>query len=1205
MEFQLLGALEVVDGARTVDVGTIKHKALLAILLLHAGEVVATDALVDELWGGAPPASAGTTLRGYISALRQVLEPGVKVGHHAVLKTRPSGYLLAVAPEQIDLRRFERLVREAREDLRRQRWGDASARFAEGLALWRGPALSDFAYHPFAEAEQARLGEMRLSAAEGRMTAELALGHHHDVVGELGNLAASAPFREHLWGLLMVALYRCGRQEEALRTYQRLRASLAEELGIVPSPELRQLEHSILVQNADLGWEPAIPPDAGGDVRAGGPVPQPAVLPLPQFLVGERAAFVGRRAEAELFLRLWSYARAGRRQVAVVSGEPGIGKSRLAEHVAGQAHANGAIVLYGRCDEELLVAHQPFIEALGHYVAECPADELERQLGRSGAELAPLLPALVQRLPHLSQAAPADAETQRYRLFEAVTEFLASITAVAPVLLVLDDLHWADRPTLLLLRHLLLRGRDDVPLLILTIHRDEGSEEPLGLTEVLTDARRRQPVERIALTGLSDDEVAGVLEEAGEQAGADLTVAVAGAIRRETDGNPLFVQEIVHHLRETGALDRARDAGWSQSGVIGAIGIPEGIRDVVSRRLSRLAPSTRSILAIASVVGAQFELDVLRRACAVREDELLDAVDEATSARLVMELAEAGESYGFCHAVVRGSIYGTLTSARRARLHGRVAAALEELAEGDPDARLAPLAYHLCKAGSAVEADKAIDYARRAATQALAQVAYEQAAQQYRQALEAQHRQPRIDLALRCDLLLSLGDAHNKAGDLQEGKERFLEAAAVARQLHAPERLGRAALGYGGPVPVAAYIEDPMSVQIVQEALDALEGQDSACRALLLSRLAQWSYRLRTRQERAVLCERALDMARRVGDPTVLACVLSDRYWALFGPEDLDDRIVTGKEIIDLGRQANNDELVLRGIQCLVHAYLEKGDMVRLGEAVESRDRLAQELRQPQYLWNALVSRALRAILEGRFTDAAMLVERALATRYRADPRQASNVYLAQQFVLHSLQGRLAEQAAALTQLVERYPSVSVRRAIAGWFMAETGDRAGAHAQLGALDPEELAAVPRDLDFYPTVAGASVASVRLGDTRLAPTLYAMLGPFADRNCIVGQSSFLGAASYYLGVLANLMGRPDDAARHLRAALSRHEDMGAEPFVALTQYALAGALIDAGATDRTGEEADELYRRSLDTATRLGMAGLLNDHSGRRPEIGVS
>lgn len=1184
MEFRLLGTLEVLQDDRQLTVGTIKHKALLAILLLHANEVVATDVLVDELWAGSPPPRAHATLRAYVSGLRQALEPGVRAGSHSLIETRPSGYLLGIAPDRIDVRRFDALVRDGRAGLRERRWEEAAGRFQEALALWRGPAFGDFTYHRFAGPEAARLAETRLAAEEGRMTAELALGRHREVVGELATLAESAPFREHVWGLWILALYRCGRQGEALRTYQRLRQALGEELGIEPSAELRQLEQSVLAQDIGLDWTPS-------DVGASRPRAPAASFPLQSMLAtGDRTVFVGRELEEDALRALWARAVAGSRLVALVSGEAGIGKSRLAAEVARAANAEGGIVLYGRCDEELLVPHQPFIEALGHYVSECSREDLEAHLGSTGPELIRLLPEVGRLLPDLPEPPPAEPETQRYRLFDAVTELLSALATSAPVLLVLDDLHWADKPTLLLLRHLLLRGRDDVPLLILGIHRGDEPGATDGLADVLADVRRRRPVERIVLGGLSDDDIAGVLGDSASWLPGGDTLAVAQAIRRETAGNPLFVEEIVGHLRETGALDETTAPNRRAPGIISAIGLPEGVREVVTRRLSRLSPDARETLTVASVIGADFEVDLMQAAGGLAPDSLLDAIEQARSARLVMEVTERGDRYSFCHQVVRDSIYSGLTGARRAQLHRRVAGALEELAAGDPEARLAPTAFHLSKAGAAADAAKTIDCARRAAKQALAQVAYEQAALHYRQALEAQERQARSDPALRCQLLLSLGEAHNKAGELPEAKAVFLLAAETARRLGATEQLGQAALGYGGPVPVAASIEDATSVELVEEALGALDEQDSACRALLTSRLAQWRYRSSPAQERRSLCEQALDMARRLDDPNVLACVLSNRNWALFGPEDLQDRIVAGQEIIDLGRRLGNDELVLEGLQCLVHGYLELGDIRSLGPAVVARDGLAEELRQPQYLWNVIVSKALDAIVQGRFADAGTLVERALATRYRADPRQASNVYLAQQFILYFLQGRLGEQAEALTQLVQKYPSEMVRRSVGGWFLAEVGQRGAAAASLDAITVADLVAVPRDLDFYPTVAGATVASFRLGDARLGPTLYDMLLPFATRNCIVGQSSFLGAASHYLGLLARLTGRPEAAVSHLEAALARHQEMGAEPFAALTEDALAGALRDVGGAERE-TRADELLGHSRATAARLGMAGL--------------
>lgn len=1197
MEFRLLGVLEVSDGARLVSVGTIKYKALLAILLLRANDVVSTDCLVDELWGGSPPASATATLRGYVSGLRHALEPGSKAGSHQMVKTRPSGYLLAVAPEQIDVARFEMLVREGCGQLRQEQWGPAVTSFEQALALWRGPPLSDFVYQSFAQVEAARLREVRLSAEEGRMTAALALGNHHEVVAQLGDLAAKAPLQERLWELLILALYRCGRQGDALRTYERLRRRLGEELGIEPTSRLRRLESSILVQDAELAWQPRVP---AADQRR-----TTESFSLPQMLATEdRTVFVGRRDEAELFRRLWSTARAGGRQVLFLSGEAGIGKSRLAAEMAREAHAGGATVLYGRCDEELLVPHQPFMEALGHYVAESDPAETERHLGANGVELTQLLPHLRRQFPELPEPTPTQPETERYRLFDAVTEFLAHIATLAPLLLVLDDLHWADKATLLLLRHLLVRGPTDIAMLVLAIHRGDEPGATGCLAEVMADVQllNRHPLDRISLGGLSEDDIAGVLEGTGRFARGAERLAVAQSIRRGTDGNALLVEEIVHHVGEDGALHEHPGLGRRTLDGVSAMGSAEGVRQVVTRRLSRLAPTTRHALAVAAVLGAQFDLDVVEHACGLEEEELLGGIEEAMSARLVTELPDSANRYSFCHAVVRDSIYSGLTRGRRCRLHRRVAGALEDIGTDGHDGGLAAIAFHLCKAGSAADAAKAIDFARRAAEQAVAQVGYEQAAQHYLDALEATGRLPTVDLDLRCELLLSLGDAQNKGGELSGAKGVFLQAADVARQLPDPERLGRAALGYGGPVPIAAYVDDPVTVELVEEALRALGGHDSACRALLLGRLAQWRYRSGSRQERMSLCREAVDIARRLDDPKVLACVLSDRNWALLGPDDLEDRIAAAKEIVELGEGLGNDELVLQGTQSLVHSYFELGDRGPLERARQARDRLAEELRQPHYLWPSIVSGASDAIIDGRFADAGVLVERAVASRYQADPRQASNVYLAQQFVLSWLQGRLGEQADALTDLAQHYPAETVRRTRGGWCLAEIGRLDEARAEIERLSSDTLAGMPRDLDFYPVVVGASIVSLRLDDARLASTLYDVLAPFAGRNCVVGQSAFLGAAGHYLGLLAHVLGRPETAVAHLEAALARHEEMGARPFVALSQHALAAALRTLDGHGHAAR-AEQLTLAAFVTATQLGMGALVNETSPPTGRVG--
>lgn len=1203
MEFRILGALEVSDEGRLVEVRPTKLRVLLAMLLLHPNEVVSSDRLVETLWGQAPPASAVNTLQGYVSHLRKALGPQSGQGDEPLLRTASPGYVLSVDRSLVDAWRFEHWVAEGRRQLTGSQPEKAARTLADALALWRGPALVEFAYDEFARDAITRLEELRMGASEDLMEARLALGHHAEVLGELTAMTGSAPLRERRWALLMLALYRTGRQADALRAYQQLHTTLADQLGIEPSAELRRLENAILLQDPDLDWHaPALAAPGAARER----------FPMPELIASDTfSAFVGRHDEADLLRDRWTRAEAGERQVAVLSGEAGIGKSRLAAELAREANARRAIVLYGRCDEELLVPHQPFMEALGHYVAKAPPGEVHNRLESAAPELGRVLPELAHQLP---VPPAADPETERYRLFEAVTGFLSGIATGAPVLLILDDLHWADKSTLLLLRHLLLRGPLDLRLLVLAIHRDDHTPDNDVLADVFADAGRRCAVDHITLDGLGDDDVVGVLQASGLLKHEEEQTAVARVIRRETGGNPLFVGEIVRHLQESGALQELMEtSGPSATGpagegreeppvtdIVNTIGVPEGLRRVVRRRVARLSEPARSILAVASVVGPQFDLDVMEQASGLREDEVLDAVEEVMSARLVIEMPATESRYSFCHAVVRGSIYSSLTRGRRRRLHLQVAQALENLLGSAPTARLALLAYHLDCAGPAADPAKAIHFARRAAADALSRAAYEQAALHYRSALAAVDRLPTVDLQLRIELLLSLGETQNRAGELVEAKEVFRQAAAVARQLDAPAYLARVALGYGGTVRVAP-IEDPESVELIREALAAIGDRDGPYRALLLSRLAQWLYRSAPHEERASLCATALGIARRLDDPKVLASVLNDQSWALYGPEDLEGRIAAGKEILDLGVQLGSEELQLQGSQSLVHGYLELGDIPSSTKAMETRDRLAHELRQPQYLWNVAVSRASEAIVEGRFAEADVLVERALATRYRADPRQASNVYLAQKFVLHWLQGRLAEQGRALSELVKQYPGEILRCTSRAWFLAEVGEHGAARADLESLDPDTLAGMPMDIDFYPVVVGATVTSIRLRDPRLASTLYELLLPFEGRNCMVAQSAFLGAASHYLGLLARLLDRPDVAAAHLEVALARHIEMGARPFEALTRHALAESLRLLDAPGQAAR-AEELARAALAAAADLGLGVLLDDASGRAASL---
>jgi DNA-binding SARP family transcriptional activator len=347
IEFRVLGPLEVSRRGRSLSIGAGKPGALLALLLVHANEVVSTDRLIDGLWGERPPKSAAKLLQGYVSHLRRSLADGPGDEHHAgegVLLTRPSGYVLRLEPGQLDAERFRTLLEKARTALARGAAGAASLILREALDLWRGPPLADFAYEPFAQEEIARLEELRLMALEERIEAYLALGRQAELVGELEALIGRHPLRERLRAQLMLALYRCDRQSEALQAYKEARQLLVAELGLEPGRRLRELEQAILRQDPSL--DPRPPPAAPSESRS---VSSSVDQPAPEHQPG--SVFVGREREVAALVRALDDALAGRGRLLVIGGEPGIGKSRLAEELASRATDSGREVLWGRCWE--------------------------------------------------------------------------------------------------------------------------------------------------------------------------------------------------------------------------------------------------------------------------------------------------------------------------------------------------------------------------------------------------------------------------------------------------------------------------------------------------------------------------------------------------------------------------------------------------------------------------------------------------------------------------------------------------------------------------------------------------------------------------------------------------------------------------------------------------------------------------------------
>ena len=506
-----------------------------------------------------------------------------------------------------------------------------------------------------------------------------------------------------------------------------------------PSPAA--LGHELASQISPVIQRPTASPARawwGESVETGAPLPLPPILDTSSVVT-----FVGRTLELNQLAACWARAQTGQRQLVLVSGEPGIGKTRLSLTFARTCAGAGATVLVGRSDEEALVPYQPVVEALTWYTSVCPDDELRDDLAASGSgsEVAHLVPDLLRRRPDLRIAPPMSVETQRYRLFEAVDQLLGVVAARRPLLLIVEDLHWADKPTLLALRHL-ARAQQRAPICIIGTYRESDLDRGHPLGEMLAELHREPAVSRLSMRGLTEAEVRDLVATMMGPDAFDL----APFLREITGGNPFFVGELLRHLKESGAVERVRGKG---AVTMTELGLPEGIRDVIGRRLARTTERCQQTLTLAAIVGREFDLGVLKALGDLTEDHLLDALDEGVAAHLIGEAPSAPNRFSFLHALIRETVYAELSSSRRRRLHQRVGEAIERLTQAHANPPLADLAYHFIQAAPIGSADKAIDYATRAGDRAADALASEEASRFYGMALHCLEFSESANVALR------------------------------------------------------------------------------------------------------------------------------------------------------------------------------------------------------------------------------------------------------------------------------------------------------------------------------------------------------------------------------------------------------------------------------------------------------------------------
>jgi class 3 adenylate cyclase/tetratricopeptide (TPR) repeat protein len=892
----------------------------------------------------------------------------------------------------------------------------------------------------------------------------------------------------------------------------------------------------------------------------------------------------GRADEQAIIERCWSAAQRGLRQVVLLAGEPGIGKTRLSAEAGRTAHARGATVLLGTCDEDVRHPYRPFVEALRHYLMNAPDEVLLQHVREHHGDLLPIAPSLATRVPNLPNPRSADAETERYLMFEAVIGLLATASRQRPVMLILDDLQWADTPELLLLKHV-VRSATPTRLLIIGTYRDSELARTPALRTLLADIRGETGVKRIAMGGLDED---GVAEFVSAAVGHELDegqLTLARAICRDTDGSPLFVGEILRDLMDSGKALGSGEQGGIPSD-IQSFGIPEGIKEAIRRRLSRLSATTNKVLSIASVIGLEFELKVLKQIAEMPEVTILDALDEATSAALVAEAAHQGGCYAFMHMLVRATLYEALSSTRRARMHERVGTALEELTYNGR--YIDELARHWLAAATVGDATKALNFTRQAGDRALAGLAFEQAAKYYEQALSVLTQRDRNVELLRCDLLMALGDAQRRAADLNY-RDTVAHAVRIARSLGDARRFALSVLGNARPqFPIANQnLIDQSLIALYEEAIAALAHEDED---VLLAKL---SYQLAgemmftpQRERREELSHQAVTMARRSSDQTVLAQALHIRASAINDPTTLHERLALSAEQGRLADRLESLEIRWAAAFQRMGTILESGDVEGTREMLSRMKQLASELRQPFYNWITDHALAMMSVMAGT-PDAEREVAVAFELGTRSGQPDARLLYLGQLTVIRRDQGRSAELTEPLRKFADSFSHMPVWRVVLAGLYCETDQLDEARAQIDKLAACDFK-ISSDWTWTSAVMNLAQVCCDLGNQDLAALYYPPLQSVADQVGVTGMGLVcLGSLAFPCGQLAACLNRWEEAEQYFDRAVELNIRIGARPYLVRTRRAYAAMLLDRDAPDDRAHAA-KLIDEGRVEADRLGM-----------------
>ena len=903
--------------------------------------------------------------------------------------------------------------------------------------------------------------------------------------------------------------------------------------------------------------------------------------------------FVGRERELARMRAGVDEALEGRGGLLLLVGEPGIGKTRTAEELATYAQVHGARVHWGHCHEgEGAPAFWPWAEAIRSYARAADPVGLAWEVGAAKPWLTQVVPEIGEMLGSAPAPPSEGPEAARFRLFDAVSGFLLGAGRNRPLLIVLDDLHWADEPSLLLLRFL-AASLGDSALLIVATYRDVELGRHHPLAKLLGELGAAERTRRVSLRGLDEEAIGRYIEMT---TATTAPPGLAAAVHDRTEGNPFFVGEVVRLLAGDGRLGASAD--WMGS-------IPDGVREVIGRRLDRLSPRVNGILTVAAAVGREFELAVLDEICAESRAELVAIFAEAVEARMVESAAvsprvhaagpgsEEPKRWSFSHALIRETLYAELGATKRLAVHRQIAEALERLYGADPGPHLGELAHHFVAAAPGGDIARAVDYATRAARQAVAQLAHEEAVSHLRDALEVSALLGRRDRDGELELRLELAEAETRAGRFGAARATLQSAASLARAGGQPDQLARAALGLAALSETGSY--DAEIGAICNEALTALGEADGSLRALVLAALATEEYWRDPQGVARPLAEQALAVARRVGDQRAEARALAARQFLLVTCAGAAaERLANAEDLIAVATKVGDRDALVRARAYRMSSLLERGETDAADRAFEEYRALAVELREPRHLWHIPAYRAMRAIMDGRFAQAERLSAEAGRLGARAEEPLAAQITAIQIAAIRSFQGRAEEMLPLIREMSIRYPAIPAWRLALMFGLIECDRLDEARVEYERIWAGGLDAIPLDAQWVLCISRLADATARFGDRARLVEIRQLLAPFVDDVMVIARSAVnYGPIARLVGVAARGLGEGSEAIALLERSIATAERMGDRPSLVASRFNLAEALLERGA-DADRERAAAILAEVIDVAEQIGMRRVLQE-----------